>query len=590
MRIPIPLAAGTALVAAAAWLLMPPWLVLGEDDAAAPTAQAQVPAVEIASDDTNNLAAHPLARLAQRAPSSAWRQALALDESPERELLLRAIAGLWMTQDPISAMTAFEAADDDLVSTRWIAEKLGIWMTKDERASAQWAWSLTPGRCADLFAAALDHLLNYGKPESAVVALGERLLQRWAANDPAAAWEAASGDRRKEHWAHVVAQVWAKEDPRAALGAATRMYLWHRSAWVLDLLAEWAEADSRAAMKWALREAPSEDRKSLLAVAHATLTVSFPDEAAALELEPMVLSDPAYWEHLRKLFGDDPRELAQWMARQPDDYLRISKAGGIAKLYGEADLFEAARWASELPPKESAQALSVLVPSIAEEDFGFAETIVLDANSAEAQTAAAGELLKDWPDDLGGPAAAYQWAAENLPPAVRREASAVVFGPWGRQDPATAAAVWENVADPDERLVKGFMAVFGMWMGRDQDAPGRLHERMVALDRVYPKLLGITPTDPQDLFYHFWLVPPTSPHNREGNSLAFDLHRYWKDIDPFRAAKYKDIMENYNGPPPPEEPTEHRDQWAEYEALRSGQGVRQAWLKRRSGSTAVGPP
>jgi len=63
--------------------------------------------------------------------------------------------------------------------------------------------------------------------------------------------------------------------------------------------------------------------------------------------------------------------------------------------------------------------------------------------------------------------------------------------------------------------------------------------------------------------------------------MAFDLHRYWKDRDPSRAAKYKDILENYDGPPPPEQPTEHREQWAQYAALlKAGKGLRHAWKER----------
>ena len=588
----VPLAAGIALsgVLAMAWLLPPPGRQSAENDADAPMeSAAQAPKVEVASRATRGLAAHPLAKLARRAPKSAWRQALALEQSPQRAPVLRAIAGLWMAQDPASAMAAFEAADDDLISTGWIAEKLAVWMTKDEAASAQWAWSLTPWRRADLFAGALDHLLNYGKPASAVVALGERLLRRWAEDDPAAAWEVASGDRRRSYWARVVAQAWAERDPRAALGAATRMDIWLHSSykpWILEIMAKWAEADARSATEWALRAAPSEGRP-LAAVAHASLSVASPEEAAALEVERVILDDAAYWEQLRKLLGDDPRALAEWMARQPDERLRIGKARRIAKLYGEAAPFEAARWASELPPEESGQALAGLMPSIARADFGFAEDVVLGANSAEAQTAAARELLRSWPEDLGGPAGAYQWAAENLPPAVRLEATEVVFSPWGRQAPAAAAAAWEDIADPDERLAKGFSVVDGMWRGRRQDAPWQLHERMVALDNVYRTLLRITPTNPQYLFYHVWLAsPPPNPDIPEGRSLPFDLHRYWKDRDPSRAAKYEDILENYSGPPPPDDPTEHRERWAQYEASRSEPWLRQAW--REHGSDNAG--
>ena len=577
-----------AVFVAAAWLWLPRAPVFATDEAeeTEATVQPPGPTVEVSDSSLSDAGhAHPLLVLAERSPDSAWKRALALGESAERARLLEAVAKLWLARDPRSAMAAFEEANGGFVSTRWVADKLGVWMAKDERAAADWALSLAHGRRAELVAGALEFLLNHGAPEHAVVALGARLFRRWAAAEPAAAWEVASVERLARHWARVVARVWAEDDPRAAAGAATRMDSWHHGIhkpWILDLLAEWAEADGRAALEWALRDAPSKERESLVAVAHATLSVAAPEEAAAYELGNRVLYDGAYWERLRELLGDDPRALAAWMARQPDERLRVSKARATARLYGEADPFEAAHWASALPPQEAALALGVLLPSVVKQDFGFAEAIVLSADSAKAQIAAAGALLGHWPEDLGGPAGAYQWAAENLPPVVRREATAAVFLPWGKQDPFAAASAWENIIEPDERLDKGFNAVLGMWTGRDQDTRQQLHERMIALDRVYPELASITPTDPQYLFIHSWLFkPPANSTGREGESMAFDLHRYWKDRDPSRAAKYKDILENYDGPPPPEQPTEHREQWAQYAALlKAGKGLRHVWKER----------
>ena len=594
LRAALPVAA-LALVAvfvAAAWLWLPHWPVFTADEAEEAEATVWPPRSTVEASDSSLPDAgdaHPLLVLAERSPDSAWKRALALGESPERTRLLEAVATLWLARNPRSAMVAFEAAKDGFVSTRWVADQLGVWMAKDERAAADWALSLAHGRRVELVAGALDFLLDYGAPERAVVALGARLFRRWAADEPAAAWETASGERLAGHWARVVARVWAEDDPRAALDAATRMDSWHHDIhkpWILDLLAEWAEADARAALDWALRDRSSKERDSLVAVAHATLSVVSPEEAAAYELENRALYRGEYWERLRELLGDELRAVAEWMAREPDERLRVFKAQAIARLYGEANPVEAAQWASALPPKESAAALTVLLPSVAKQDFGFAEAIVLSAKSAEAQSAGAQALMGNWPDDLGGPAGAYEWAAENLPPAVRREATAKVFMSWGKQDPSAAVAAWESIADPDDLLANGFFAALAMWAGRDQDEPQQLHERMVALDRVYPKLLQTTPTDPRYLVeIHLWLVkPPASPTSaEEEDSIVFDLYRYWKDRDPSRAAKYKDILENYDGPPPPEQPKEHRKQWARYAAqLKAGKGLRHAW--KRMGS------
>lgn len=64
------------------------------------------------------------------------------------------------------------------------------------------------------------------------------------------------------------------------------------------------------------------------------------------------------------------------------------------------------------------------------------------------------------------------------------------------------------------------------------DTPERLRERMVALDRLYQDLMVFAP----------------EPLSSDGDLPSYKLYHYWKDIDPGRAAKYKERAERYDGP------------------------------------------
>ena len=266
-----------------------------------------------------------------------------------------------------------------------------------------------------------------------------------------------------------------------------------------------------------------------------------PDEAFAIvqrfgdAKRYQVHYNPMYWQQLRKLLGDDPRDLAAWLGRQPDESLRISQARSIAGLYWEANPHQALQWALELPPKESGQALGTLVPSIAEENPHYAEDIVLGLVEADAQIPAAASLLVHWTwgDDLG-PAAAYEWSVENLSTTVRRRANGSVFLLWGTRDPVGAVSTVEVIANPDARFMAGGGAALGMVMGIDgDDTPQQRRERMLALDRLYQGLMSI--------------APPNLRSN-DGDLVSYKLYHYWKDIDPERASKYKEQAELYGDP------------------------------------------
>ena len=236
---------------------------------------------------------------------------------------------------------------------------------------------------------------------------------------------------------------------------------------------------------------------------------------------------------MQKLIGDNPRDLAAWLDRQPDESLRISQIGSIAQLYGKADLHEALQWALDLPAKESGKALANLLPSAAKQSEHFAEEVVLGLVEPAAQVEAAASLLLYWSQDVG-PEAAYEWSVANLSAAVRRESNGGLFVEWGRQDPVGAVATFEDISNVDERRIAGSSIAWGMVMGHYEDEPPQQrHERMVSLDRLYQGFLDIAPVNQQ---------------NDPGDWASYKLYHYWKDIDPDLSLKYKERAERYDGP------------------------------------------
>lgn len=312
-------------------------------------------------------------------------------------------------------------------------------------------------------AGAIDWLLDHARAPEAALASAERMLRRWARRDPAAAWDAASADRLVGHTDVLlrgVAEVWFAQDPHGALDAAIADNEWQimREQWIVDIAAGWARAAPREAADWVLGLPQSSRDDRLLAAIHAPLSVAAPDEALAFvgklddgEAHAMYYR-PMHKQQLLLLLGDDPHVLAEWLSRQPDENLRISQAGSIARSFLNTDPEYALKWALGLPAKESGRALEVVIRTIAEQDPARAEDIVLSVSEADAQVGAAASLLGDWASRRRQPAVAYQWAVDNLSTTVRQGVNRNFFWLWAMTDPADALAELSGVADADHSV------------------------------------------------------------------------------------------------------------------------------------------
>ena len=485
---------------------------------------------------------HPVVRLARRSPQEAWRAAMALPESRKRERLRRFVAVRWVERAPSQALAAFEAMDEARMPTKWMFQMLARWMAVDEESALDWAAATAAGRPRVLMAGAIDWLLDHTQAPGAALASAERMLRRWARRDPAAAWDAASIDGlvgQRRVLLRGVAEVWLAHDPRSALDAAVAHRAWRvmRSSWIVDIVAEWAREVPREAADWLLALPRSSRHELLLAAIHAPLAVAAPDEALAFvgklddgEAHAMYYR-PIHKQQLLLLLGDDPHVLAEWLSRQPDENLRISQAGSIARSFLNTDPEHALEWALGLPAKESGQALKVVIRAIAEQDPARAKDIVLSVSEADAQVGAAASLLADWASRRRQPAVAYQWAVDNLSTTVHQGVNRNFFWLWAMTDPADALTELSGVADADHSVAAYTLSGMVSGIGMDE-TPERLRERMVALDRLYQDLMVFAP----------------EPLSSDGDLPSYRLYHYWKDIDPGRAAKYKERAERYDGP------------------------------------------
>ena len=544
--------AGLALtaiaIAGAVWLWSRQTEATGTYDDGTPVPQSPSVLIEaVAPPRRDGNGEHPVARLARRSPQEAWRAAMALPESPDHERLRRFVAARWVEQAPGEALGAFEAMDEGRMPTEWMFEMLARWMAVDEESASDWAYNTAAGRPRVLMTGAIDWLLDHGEPHETALASAERMLRRWARRDPAAAWEVASANGLAGQRALLrgVAEVWFADNPRNAMDAAAAHSEWQilRKPWVAHLAGEWARAAPREAADWALALPPSSRHDRLLAAIHAPLSVVAPDEAHALAAEfgegeaRFAYARPLYEEQLRRLLGEDPRVLAEWLARQPDENLRASGAVHVAELFLKTDPDEALEWALGLSGKESANALDVVIDAIAEQDPLRAEDIVLGVSDPAAQAGAAGSFLGDWAVRRDDPAAAYEWSVENLSTTVRQEVHPGLFFGWAMEDPAGAMSALGDVTDANIRVAAFALGgmVWGIGWG---GTPERLRERMLALDRLYQDVVRLAPEYRDRMRF-------ASP---EGDLPSYKLYHYWKDIDPVRAARYKERAEGYDGP------------------------------------------
>ena len=537
----------TATVAGGVWL----WQSLRETELETqhdqPAATVPTFVIKTAQPPQPEAGEHPLVRLARRSPAEAWRAAVALQPSRFRKSLLIFIAALWVERDPKGAMDTFEGMDEEHMPAEWMFELLARWMAADEQVATDWALVTAGDRPRLLVGGAIDWILENAEPREGALGSAERILRRWAVRTPTEAWDFAATDglAEQDRLLKAVAHVWFEADPRAALDAAVSHGRWQvlRESWVADLAAGWARAAPYAAADWLRTLTASTRHRALLAAVHAPLSVAAPHEAFAIaqelgagEMAP-AYSATMYRRQLRRLLGDDPRVLAHWLARQPDDDLRFGLTGSIAEIYEESYPDEALRWALALPGKESREALGVVIWAIAEDDLDYAEAIVLHMADPDAQAGAAAALLGHWASKRGEPAAAHEWSSKNLSAAARGEAARGLFSVWGLRDPSAAASAVAAIGDADERRAALAGALWGtvMGVGGDETAE-RLRERMLAMERLYQRRLLDVP-DGGD-----------GAGGEQGDLTSYKLYHYWKDVDPDRAKKYRRKAERYEGP------------------------------------------
>ena len=117
------------------------------------------------------------------------------------------------------------------------------------------------------------------------------------------------------------------------------------------------------------------------------------------------------------------------------------------------------------------------------------------------------------------------------------EANQPVLAKWAFTDPVAVASALADIADPDERFAAQKGAMLGL-VGADMDAtPEQVRARMLAVEEVFDSLRVAAAARG---------VWDDGRGNEFGGPVRRLLYGYWKEVDPARAAKYKEPPERYD--------------------------------------------
>jgi len=247
------------------------------------------------------------------------------------------------------------------------------------------------------------------------------LMQRWATQDPAAAFQrlqAMPEDDTKWQCVVAVSRIIAGAIPQrvaellpAIPDGATR------SEWVQALAQSWPATDVRAALQWA-NDLPAGDEKL----------------NALGQIE-------SSW------IAQNPGEVATYVGQLPDGATRSEWIGNLAAQWSRTDLNAAIAWANRLDDPGRANAMASIAKTRAMEAPDEAANFVAQLPPGEVQNDAAKVVAGTWA--LRDPDGAARWALQFSDPDLRDETLRQIVGSWA------SSADLEGLFDWTRRLPAG---------------------------------------------------------------------------------------------------------------------------------------
>ena len=410
-----------------------------------------------------------------------------------------------------------DAARPDGRRLRQIA--FDVWVAHDPAAAARWAVS--------------------GRDTSD---LARQAVRAWAAIAPLAASEWACGlpdSEVRRDLAREALLALARNDPSRALGLATAQGEAFLDGILPSLMEPLAKTDPAAALRtygprlwkkgrgfWALREPLS------------AWTLRDPSAAFGWLLAQPRSGDDELSDWLGNLANDekDQRAIATALATVPGLPNRQASLGHLLFFWGSEHPDEALAWLDALPDRNLRTALleraaHITLNTNPEKSLPLALAMSEGANRTQRLS----DLLSKWA--VRDPAAALAWIGAHNEPGVAEasaDAHAAILGSIARDEPATAVAEWNTIAEARTKAA-AILPIAASWARTDPGAALRWaseQEAALKVDRIHDSLIyAWSKNDP--LAALRWAEAQTDASRRE-RYLA-SLAGTWKEKAP-RAA------------------------------------------------------
>ncbi|NBC23590.1 MAG: hypothetical protein GVY21_08965 [Gammaproteobacteria bacterium] len=436
----------------------------------------------------------------------------------DRRAAVSILYGRYADLDPAAAV-------DHLLRQRSIHEDVGLraifhaWARLDLQAAIARAEELAPSQRHHAGAVMLlaRHDLRFSEQQRIAERLGiESVLRQVAARqsvdamqvDPQGEWQRVVAEPPgpiRQHRLAAVLRAWAGLDPLAALNAVQSLpEAGTRRNLVQQVVQVWSERDPRAAMDWAMAQPPSGQRGHYLGVALRALSRSDPRSAFDLALAlPAGDRDDAVGNVLGEWASADPAAAAAALARVSGETVNYSALSQVAMHYVGRDPDAATGWLATLDERRAAMATSMMFSVLGRQRPQEAARLV-----------------------------------DDLPGALRRQASQSLVQTWAAQDPVTAARWVDDMVDPALRAEAG-RALTRQWARYDVDAALRYADAIVERQEREAALLGvlesrrIEPARAEDIYADI----RDEAHRRQA---AQRLYMLYQQSDPDRAERFRE--------------------------------------------------
>lgn len=378
--------------------------------------------------------------LGRRGPSQGLALARSLTAPSERHEFASSLLAEWANLDPKSALNAageFFKLPKDAAD---IGRLIGAWARRDAPAATAHLRSLGDGPAqARLARVVLSNLAGFSG------AMAADLLPRF----PSAMRHAGTVGE--------IVNQWAQQDSQAALRWAEGLEDANARRIALGAILEWASnEDPKAALDLFQRH---KDEPSLV---HAAARSFASDPQAGLRWIETLTSrrdrDTAFQGLLQAWSQLNPKGAAEHVATLPPGELRNNALNTVALQFAQARPEDAVDWVKSLASAQERLAVSTqLAWHFASQDPEQGVALLESLPKGPARTQAMATFASNWAEnDMDG---AVAWMKAQKDPRTRKDLLANVVGPWSHSDPAAAAAylatlpasdvdpgTWSNVA------------------------------------------------------------------------------------------------------------------------------------------------